>query len=196
VLTVSVKHSIADVRKTLDNIAQKQMPFAIAKALTQTAKAVAGMESKALPGELDKPTPFTMRAFGTMPATKQRLIATVFIKREQWKYLRYQVEGGERRPAKRAVVIPEGLRVNQYGNMPKGAIRKLLSKPGVFSGKVNGVPGIYQRKGRSVVLLIKYVDQANYKRRFDFVGIGEQAIAAEFGAIFGRALAGALASAR
>ncbi|AEI76540.1 hypothetical protein CNE_1c11850 [Cupriavidus necator N-1] len=195
-LTVSVRHNIADVRKTLDNIAQKQMPFAIAKALTQTAKAVAGVESRALPRELDKPTPFTMRAFGTKPATKQRQIASVFIKPDQWKYLRYQVDGGERRPTKRAVVIPQGLRVNQYGNMPKGAIRKLLAKPGVFSGTVNGVPGIYQRKGRSVALLVKYVDKAGYKRRFDFAGIGQQAIAAEFGAIFGRALAGALATAR
>lgn len=195
-LAVSIKHNIKDVKKTLDKVAQKQIPFAIAKALTLTAKAVAGVEGREMQRELDRPTPFTMRAFGTTSATKSRQIATVFIKRDQWKYLRYQVKGGDRRPAKRAVVVPEGIRLNQYGNMPKGAIQKLLSKPGVFSGTVNGVPGIYQRKGRTVALLVKYTDRARYKRRFDFGGIGERAVVAEFGAIFGRELAAALSTAR
>ncbi|MGT2507900.1 hypothetical protein [Cupriavidus basilensis] len=195
-LTFSVKHNIADVKKTLDDVAKKQLPFAIAKGLTLTAKAVGGKLTEALPRQLDKPTPFTMRAFGTTSATKARLLATVFIKPDQWKYLKFQVDGGERRPAKRAVLVPEGVRLNQYGNMPKGAIRKLLARAGVFSGTVDGVAGIYQRKGAKVVLLVKYADRVRYKRRFPFAEIGERSVTKQFRPILDQALADALATMR
>lgn len=195
-LAFSVKHNIADVKRTLDDAAKKQLPFAIAKGLTQTAKSTQEKLTSELPRELDKPTPYTMRAFGATAATKQRLLSTVFIKPDQWKYLRYQVEGGVRRPAKRAVVVPEGVRLNQYGNMPRGAIKKLLAKAGVFSGTVNGVAGIWQRKGAKVVLLVKYADKVAYKRRFPFGEIAERSVSASFAPIFNQALADALATMR
>ncbi|QKL71445.1 hypothetical protein HI806_09205 [Ralstonia solanacearum] len=195
-LAFSVKHNIADVQRTLSKAAKQQLPFAIAKGLTQTAKATQDKLTSALPRQLDKPTPFTMRAFGVTAATKQRQLATVFIKPDQWKYLKYQVEGGVRRPAKRAVIVPESMRLNQYGNMPKGAVRKLLAKAGVFSGTVDGVAGIWQRKGGRAVLLVKYADKVVYKRRFPFADIGERSVAAVFGPIFNQALADALATMR
>ncbi|XLV72916.1 hypothetical protein ACKZDW_10360 [Ralstonia syzygii subsp. celebesensis] len=128
-LAFSVKHNIADVQRTLSKAAKQQLPFAIAKGLTQTAKVTQDKLTSALPRQLDKPTPFTMRAFGVTAATKQRQLATVFIKPDQWKYLKYQVEGGVRRPAKRAVIVPESMRLNQYGNMPKGLCGSCWPRP-------------------------------------------------------------------
>ena len=45
---------------------------------------------------LDRPNPFTQRGIGVNKSSKRRLIASVFIKDIQWKYLKWQVEGGIR----------------------------------------------------------------------------------------------------
>ncbi|SNT28817.1 hypothetical protein SAMN06265795_12231 [Noviherbaspirillum humi] len=195
-LFASVKHNIAEVVKGLNDVAKTQLPFAIAKGLTDTAKEVRIKMTDALPNQFDKPTPFTMRAFGYTPATKARQIATVFVRHEQLKYLQFQIDGGVRSPARRALLIPKGVRLNQYGNMTRGAIKKLLSRPDVFSGKVDGVPGIYQRKGGKVILLVAYADQVKYRRRYPFAEIGQRAVSKAFDGHFSAAIAKAVATMR
>jgi hypothetical protein len=191
----SVKHDLlANALKFKK--AGKQLPFGIAKGLTATAKDAQAALGKALPENLDRPTPFTMKAFGVEPATKQKQYAKVFIKDDQEKYLQYQVAGGTRTPARRAVVVPKGVRLNQYGNMTRGAIKKLLARKDVFSGKVKGVAGIYQRKGTHVHLIVSYADRVQYKKRFPFGDIGQAAVKASSAKNLIAAIDAALASAR
>ncbi len=124
---ISIRTNIAEVKKTLSDVAKTQLPFAIARALTDTAKDVQRLLTAALPRQLDRPTPFTMRAFAVTPATKKTLTSKVYIKPDQWKYLKLQVEGGVRKPSKRALILPKSLKLNQYGNMPRAAVKRLLA---------------------------------------------------------------------
>jgi hypothetical protein len=195
-LSVSVRTNIDAVNKSLSDVLKTQMPFAIAKALTATAKDTQAQLVAALPRQLDKPTPFTLRAFGVRPATKRSHKAVVYVKPDQWKYLRYQFDGGVRTPDKRALIVPQKLRLNKYGNMPRGAIKRLLAKQGYFSGTINGVPGIYQRKGKVTQLVAAYADKVAYKKRYPFQEIGQRAVAKTFGKNFEAALQQALSTRR
>jgi len=197
--TGSIRSNIQAVRNTLNDVAKRQLPFAIARALTATAKDVQGVLTTALPRQLDKPTPFTMKAFAVTPATKQSLTAKVYIKPAQWKYLRYQIEGGVRKPNKRVLIVPKAIRLNQYGNMQRGAIKKLLTKAKVFSGTIDGVSGIYERKGRgqgSMQLVVGYSDKVAYRKRYPFKEIAHRAVPKLFDRHFRVSMAAALASMR
>ncbi|TCS37473.1 hypothetical protein EDC30_104277 [Paucimonas lemoignei] len=199
-MSMSVKSNVDAVRKNLTDIAKKQLPFAVAKGLTATAKDTQGVLTEALPRQLDRPTPFTMRAFAITPATKSKLYAKVFVKPDQWKYLTYQFEGGDRKPTGRALVLPKNVKLNQFGNMQRRAIKQLLAKKNVFSGVVDGVPGIYLRKqfasGTGVQLLVGYADQVRYRKRYPFQAIAQRSVSKAFDRNFKRALDEALASAR
>lgn len=116
------------VKRQIAN-AEKQVAFAASKALNSTAREV----QKGIPGvlaqSLDRPTPFTTSEKATFvrPATKSKLEAEVVFKDRQASYLRYQLEGGVRAPARKALRLPSAIGLNQYGNLPKGVIQQLVS---------------------------------------------------------------------
>lgn len=41
---------------------------------------------------------------------------------------------------------PKGVRLNKYGNLPKGKLSGLKANPNVFAGSVDGASGFWQRK--------------------------------------------------
>lgn len=199
-MRISVNVELERVVKSLQGFQRDQLPFAMAKTLTDTAREVKDKLTEALPRQLDKPTPFTMRAFGFTPATKQSLEATVFIRPDQFKYLQFQIDGGVRRSQKRAIVIPKDVALNEFGNMPRREIKKMLAKKAVFSGTVDGVPGIYMRKkfghGVGLKLLAAYADQVKYRKRFPFYEIARNTIPKSFEKNFKLAYENALATMR
>jgi hypothetical protein len=173
----AIRVNNAEVDRILKGFSAKQLPFAIAKALTVTAQDAKREADKQLEKVLDRPTPFTKRAFGIARATKQRQRSSVFVKDIQAEYLQYAIEGGTRRPDRKAILVPVNIRLNKYGNIPSKAqgkkIRALLAKPNVFQGSVRGVSGIWQRtnKNKKLKLLIRLEDKVRYKRRLNFYGM-------------------------
>lgn len=110
-MQISVQSNIKQVMPKLEQFTSRQAPFAIAKALTSTAKLVQAGVTQALPTAFDKPNAFTRRAFATQPARKQTLEAIVFAKDAQARYLRFGVQGGGRRVKgfeKRAIASVNG----------------------------------------------------------------------------------------
>ena len=167
--------------RSLSDVGRKQLPFAVAMALNDTAEDVAKAEEQSLEKSLDRPTPYTKRGIYRLRASKSRLRAEIGVKRVQEQYLRYQVDGGVRKPKGRAIVIPVGQRRNQYGNMPKGAVRKAAAKADTFVASRNDPrtkhlrPGIYQRPKRGrrgsagqAKLLVAFASAASYNKRWDF----------------------------
>ena len=69
--SISVKMETERAEKYLRKAAKKQLPFATAVALTKTAKHLAEVERRSLSKHLDRPTPFTKKAFAIKPARKQ-----------------------------------------------------------------------------------------------------------------------------
>lgn len=171
----------SDIDKVMDRVAaryKEQIPFATAFAITRTVREAKFEVDKKLPEIFDRPTPFTRNAIGYQAATKQTLTGKVFIKDIQAKYLALEITGGERRPTGRALVLPTDYPTDQYGNLPRTAVKQLLRRADVFSGKVRGIPGIWQRTGHGLTLLISYAAVAHYQPRFDFAGIVQKVVAA------------------
>ncbi len=125
-ISVSVK-GLNALKASLGNQA-KQIPFATSKALNATAKKVA----EAMPAEIDKaidrPTPFTRRGVRVLKyANKANLAATVGFMDAQAKYMKWAIEGGTRPADKRGVRLPSAIKVNEFGNIPKGIIHQLVA---------------------------------------------------------------------
>ena len=180
---LSFKANFDDAYRGLSDLARKQLPYATAMALNDTAQDVKSAEEADIENEFENPTPFTKRALYLRRASKSRLTSEVGVKRVQAGYLKRQVTGGVRRPAGRALLVPGSIRLNKYGNMPKGAVKRMLARPNTFvaSKKKSATrhmrPGIYQRKGSArrgtagVKLLVAFEARASYQKRWNFRGI-------------------------
>lgn len=196
--SVNVRADVKQVERMLTDLQKKQIPFATALALTRTAQDVQAEVQASMDKQLDRPTPFTKRGVAIKRATKSKLVSEVFIKPIQAGYLGYQIEGGTRHPKGKAVVVPVGTRKNKYGNMPKGALKRLLARNDTFSGEVKGIPGIWQRtRSGGVKLLIAYERKVEYTDKpFTFQVTAERKARERFPIRFDEAMASALRSAR
>lgn len=186
--------------------AARQVPFAAALATTHLAKMVQLSETEALPSVFDRPTPFTMRAFGVSTASKSSPQAEVFAKTIQARYLEPSETGGLQILGKgRAIRKPVDIRTNAYGNIPKGAIARRVpagqlstkGKRGFFIGKVHGVNGLWQRQpGHKLKLLIAFSRPQPVSTHLEFQRRARAVVKANFAEVFGAALRRALKTAR
>lgn len=204
-MRVDFRSNIRAVERGLSDFAAKQVPFATSLALNATAEEIQKEESERLGKTLDRPTPFTRRAWAVWRSSKRNLSAKVFAKDAQAAYLSTLEDGGTRTPKGRAIVTPAGLKLNSFGNMPKGAVKKALASPRVFSGTPKGrAPGIYQRTGvtakapggTGLVKLTSYIRRAGYKPTLGFKEEARALALRRMPHHFQAAMARALASAR
>lgn len=127
-LNLNITTNLDEVRRQLAGL-ERQVSFAASRALNDTAREVRKAVPEGLRRSLDRPTPFTASegAMFIRPARRDNLTAEVLFKDRQASYLRYQVEGGVRRPARRALRLPSAIRLDQYGNLPRGIIQQLIA---------------------------------------------------------------------
>ncbi|MBP0492182.1 hypothetical protein [Roseomonas indoligenes] len=172
-----VRIDMRSMTRGLDDVARKQAPYAMARALTDSAQAARVAVSRDLPRVFEKPTPFTRNAVTIKAARKTDLTARVFVKTKQAEYLAIQETGGTRTPRKRALVLPAAIQRDQYGNIPRGGVRRVSNRKDTFSGVVGGVGGIWQRrpvpkgsgeKAGRPRLLVAFKQVAKYRPRFGF----------------------------
>ena len=201
-MRLNIKSNVREVERGLNDVARRQMPFAVSVAINDVLRNIKRNSEKRLKRNLDRPTPFTLKSFGIRFANKRSLTGRVFVKPVQSRYLKWAEDGGSRSPRGRAIVVPVKQRLNKYGNMPKGALRRAMAKPTVFAGTPKGRPGaagIYQRLGKAnakLKLLASFENVARYKPRLGFkVGARRTAEARLPGAMY-RALKQAVANAR
>jgi hypothetical protein len=218
-MRIDLSHNLREVASGFDLMFNDQVPFALAKALTVTARAISAQMPGALEEEFDRPTEFTKRGWYVTPARKDSLESVVGPKEAQAAYLGYQIEGGQRQPRRVALRLPSEVQLDAHGNVPKGLIKQLVARAqagrratksqakrfgvsqedALFYGQPSGdrPAGIYQRaKGRLVPLVVFPRQPAEYEARFDFTGKATQVADAEFGPAFEAALAAAMATAR
>ncbi len=147
---------------------QRQMVFVEASTATKTAGDCKRALEQSIGREFDRPVKYTQNAIAIRPALKSRPVARVFVKDRQASYLVYQARGGVRTPKGKSLVVPVHARLNRYGNLSRNYLKNQLAKPNVFSGKVNGVAGVYQsmKSGRTK-LLVAFEPQARYRKRWN-----------------------------
>lgn len=199
-ITLTIDSNIPDVIRQLDDVRQRQVPFAIALALTTLAVDA----QKGVRGNL--PRRFTIRrswvsqGIRTRRATKQRPESSVFTLDE---FMVLQEEGGEKRPRRKHLALPaeRTARVIPRSKRP----RAVLQKPRVFiapvmSGKKVGGLGVFQRRGKArypiQFLWRLHPDAAKVNARFHFEGDVHDVVKSGFKRRFGEALGRALASAK
>jgi hypothetical protein len=208
-MQISVKVDASGVLAMLQGH-ERQIPFTVAKALTATAKDAQAAVTQSIPVKFDRPNPFTQKAVTITPATKSNPTAVVFIKDQQAKYLEIQEEGGQRKPEPGSPInLPVKYRVNQYGNLPKGAIAREKTRKDTFIAKRGDpdtrhlAPGIYRRPGgrgnkksSSPQLLISFKKRARYTPRFGMRDTVEQTVKTAFQQRLAEAVETALRTAR
>lgn len=224
-IDVSVRSNLKAAQSSLSALAQRQIPFATASALTALAKRVAAEERKALSRVFDRPTPFTLNAIGVRAARKTNLQATVFMKDIAASYLAPYEFGGVHKLNGRAMLVPKGTPTNQYGNLPKAVLARLKGRTDVFIGPVktkNGdvINGVWQRpyirdnqklRGMSrmhglvnaktnttgkLKLLIRFTDTQEVTKHLGYMARAKVCVAAHFNEEFSRAMTQAMASMR
>lgn len=231
-LKVSVKAEVKAVEKWLTDIQKKQLPFATAKALTRTGQKIKEAEIAEMKSVLENPTPFTLKALQLRPATKQNLTAIVWFKDFAGKgnpagqYLLPQIQGGQRKLKRserwlgnRYLVPGKSVKLDKYGNMPKGQLTKALANTRAlpdaaqhtrkggrgyanskyFYATIRGVSAVWERYGpggKNIRPYLVAVRNPNYQKRFDFFGVANRTFNANFKREFYDAFTNALRTAR
>ena len=179
---LSVKADTKKLTKYLLNAHRKQIPFATSNALNNTAFDVRTSLQRLLPRFIDRPTKAIVKSVQVQKSTKRTLTATVGFVGKGFRTTKWQtspavimdkhITGGPRKPRRRALAVPVGLKTNKYGNIPRNKITKMLSdKAKYFSGIPKGRTnaGIYERKKNGLKMLVAWEDKAEYQGgRFPF----------------------------
>lgn len=171
----------------LTDLERNQLPYATALALTETAKKV----KERLEGEMrtvfDRPTPYTLNSLRLFPATKQKLVARVWMKNEAdkaapaTKWLTPQVYGGGRddkrseKLLRAKGVLPEGkyivpgrdAKLDGFGNIGRGQLQKIIAGLGAQQDKYANSTD----SRRSIGNLKRFFVM---RRGRDAIGIGER----------------------
>ena len=198
--SISVESNIKDVQKQLTRLERKQIPFAAAKALSDTAVDAQRAVKKQIPQKIDRPTRFTMNAIGVNRANKRTLFAEVFVKPIQAEYLKWQIDGGTRvAPGKGTGVPTVNKKLNQYGNIP-GRKGGLVKGKNQFVATIGGVAGVWQRYGGKrnpkVKLVVRFEKQVSYRPRLPFYRIVQSVVSNRFAVNFNRSIRLALSTMR
>lgn len=219
-INIKIDADSAHLAQEISDIQRKQIPFALMLAQTRLAtERIKPGITQVMTKRLDRPTPTTMRSLFARPATKSRGAMVWF--KDQWTtgipadtYLQQAVQGGQR-PHKRfeKALIAQGLMkagqyavpntdlLNQYGNVSRGVMTRILSGLGAaeggrgyqanatgskrskrkgnaeryFVGTVGDDSGVWERKARKEVApVFLYTDGApQYRVIFPFFKIAE-----------------------
>ncbi|QFT81173.1 hypothetical protein FIU89_11185 [Roseovarius sp. THAF27] len=186
-----------EIERRLGEIAVRQVPFAAALALNDTAKDGKDAVELEMKVSFDRPKPFTLNAFRVQRASKNRLQAMLLRKTmvAGRHYLEVQEAGGtrpqtgmERRLASkvkaggvRSVYPARGARRDKYGNWSRGQRNQVLAAIEGQGGKGAGkffvprpgsglAPGVYQRMARRKIKKVVHLSDrpATYGKTFRF----------------------------
>lgn len=224
-MNLNIKPTIEAANRTLSNIERNQIPFATARALTETAKTVQKLEQRRIPRVIDRPTRYTQNSLFIQPAKKRDLKSFVGFKNvsrrgiPQAVYLEKLITGGARgkKPAERRaqsdgllignqyLVPSRELRRNKFGNVTKGRVTKILDGADekgspYFVATIKGTRAVWQRHGRKKrkvkPLYIITSNLPDYSQQYDFGQLAGDNARRIFPRRFSSSLQRALATAR
>lgn len=210
---------VKELQDAIRGIADNQIPFATALALTNTASKAKDELVAQMDRDLDRPTPFTKGSLYVVKATKAKQVAMVKVRPVAERYLAKQVFGGAF-PGERndRLKLPSEVNLNEYGNISKGLIKQLIQRINagkritkkqserlrvsraleLFYGEPDGWPlGIYKRTPNGLIPVIVFPkQQARYTPRYRFFETGRDVAGKEFERQFRAAFVQAVSTAK
>lgn len=244
-IEIKIKNDFAGFIRKLDKDTQKQARYAAMKALNSLAKIAQQEVKKEMLLNFDRPTPFTLNSTFIKYANKLNLTAQIYIKdielaksKSLAESIGHQFSGGSRLRKRleywlekagyisgNEFVVPgAGADLDQYGNMRRGQIQKVLSQlsagsdaasyrsgsarskskravSGYFwsrGGKLKR--GVWMRvnfaSGSAVKPVLLVVQVPKYRQRINMEAIGVRVVDRDFGREFNKEFAQAMATAR
>ena len=183
---INVETDIRAAVKQLKRVGERNVPLAVAQSLTATAKHLRDVQKRSIPRHIDRPTKFTVNAFGLESAKwreyqRGTMYARGFVYPAQAKYLRYQVCGGTRAPKRRANIVPgKQTSLNKYGNLTRHYIQKQLARDDTHIATIGGTSGLWRRmKSGRLKLLVLFTGSVDYRPRYPFFDISDKIVQRE-----------------
>jgi hypothetical protein len=172
-----IKGDLKAIRKDLNRTQKKLLPQATVKAINKTLFQIMDAEKAQLLTKLDRPNPFTQKAFKINMAKANTLQGDIHIQPNRWKYLKWVVDGGTK-TGKLGVPIKANAKLNKYGNIPgRGRARYIKGKK-QFRAVINGVDGVWEKTGGKknpgLKLMVIFKGSLTYKKIFPFYKIADK----------------------
>lgn len=137
-IAISVRKQIKQFQKSIDHYARDQVPFAASLAINDIARQIVAGEKDQIRKTFGPVTPFTLNGFRIKFAKKNDLNAAISLMPIQAGYLDPYEGGGKQVPHISAMLTPKNIGLNQYGNIPYGALKYLKAQKGVFAALKSG----------------------------------------------------------
>ena len=120
---------------------RRQIPFVMARTITETMKKQRLEQQKAMQEHIDGgPTRWTKSGVLYKSANKRDLTGIVYYKADR-PYMKLIVDGGQDVAKKNRLSEPVNVRVTKQGNIPKGYTRKNMQNERFFGGIPKGKKG-------------------------------------------------------
>jgi CheY-like chemotaxis protein len=205
-MNLSIQADFTQLTKNLTAMQRQQVPFAIAQTLNALGDDVARAVTVQMDRYLDRPTPFTKKAyvggrgFKGKRATKRNFEAILIPGDIQAKYLKFQIAGGTRLPDQKAILVPTRISPkNKFGNLSRANRKRIVAGGGKFfsaGDREEKTPGVYKREGERIRPFAFYVDDARYEAIFPIEKIAGGIVRNNLPRRFREALARSMAGAR
>lgn len=212
-MQIAVNFEALKATAWLTDLQKKQVPFATAKALTQTAQDIQKMVQAEMPNRFTLRNDWVRQGIRIIPATKSNLRAVVFSRDA---FMSLQEEGGDKRPKKdRNLAIPLAARRTKKGLINKADLPENLGRAEFTVGRggkqvarrgregvafkfkaQDGREYLALRRGNKLELMYLLTPQARVKKALGLRETGRRMYAKAFNNRFGAALKSALDSAR
>lgn len=199
-MRISVKVETKQAIRELDRIQRRQVPFATATAINDTAFDTRKWLTRSMRRFMSNPRPRTLRGLRVVKATKQRLWASV--EAVQWadEYFRYLVFGGVEAPKRRTHAVPVAKnRINQYGNL-RGKRQGIKKGKDFYDETDAGKPGVFREQGRGKArkrrLQVILTGPLAYRKQWPYVELANRYVRRVYKRHFEKALNRALRTAR
>lgn len=205
---IEFKTNIDEQTHFLSSFKQKQVPYAVATALNNTAFQAKKEWQEELPRVLDRPTKYTVSGWRVKKAKKSKeLVVRVEAMEDQERYLLVHVEGG--RVVRNQLIPLKGVPLTKHGGVRRKFIKNNKRSKKIFFGKVfgkdrekggsSGVTGVWQRNKNNKKrpkLLGAVSKKIHYKKRLGFQVFMHQRASEIFDSEMQKALLNAWATAK
>lgn len=147
--SIKLDHDIKRLKRRLNSLGRKQLPFATSRAINNTAFDVRADEIDGMKRHLDQPSRYTVTGVRVKKGNKRAPTAVVGLDPTRGGYLRWVIEGGIRLPRRRAIAVPTRKNAKRYmnrkGDMKQGTVAALLAADLNPGGAGSGGPRKHAR---------------------------------------------------